>query len=118
MKIIEKTVLRMTVIAALLIAGFAAGFPIGQSVGFSTGSEWAIVQADLVARESGLLMPITYEGGKFRVIVKQPRHLYRRAWQLAERHDTAMDYVNTGAKPLSETIRLTSNTTYMTHMTQ
>jgi hypothetical protein len=116
MKTIEKTVLRMTVIAALLIAGFAAGFPIGQSIGFSTGSEWAILQADLVARESGLSMPITYDGGKFRVVVKQSRHLYRQASKLAERHETAMNYVNTGEKALSQTIRLTRNTTYMTMM--
>src|SRR5271169_1640224 len=113
MKIIQKTIIRMTVIAALLVAGFAAGFPIGQSVGFSTGSEWAIIQADLVAREAGLLMPISYEEGKFRVVVKQSRHLYRRAWKLADRHETAMNYVNTGDKELSQTFAMTKYT-YMT----
>jgi len=109
MKIIENTLVRLILIGALLLAGFAAGFPIGQSIGFSTGSEWAIFQADLVAREAGLLMPITYEEGKFRVIVKQPRHLYRHAWKLADRHETAMNFVNTGEKTLSETIGLTRN---------
>ena len=106
MIIIEKTIIRMIMIAALLVAGFAAGFPIGQSVGFSTGSEWAIVQADIVAREAGLIMPISIADGKFKVVVKQPRHLYRQAWKLAERHETAMNYVNTGEKALSETVRL------------
>jgi len=113
MKIIQKTIIRMIIIAALLVAGFAAGFPIGQTMGFSTGSEWAIFQADIVAREAGLLMPITYEEGKFRVIVKQPRHLHRLAWKLADRHETAMNYVNTGEKALTETVAMTRST-YMT----
>ncbi len=114
MKILQNILIRFVLISVLLLAGFAAGFPIGQSVGFSTGSEWAIIQADLVAREAGLLMPITYEAGKFRVVIKQPPHLYRHAWRLADRHDTAMNYVNTGEKTLSETIGLTRNTDYIT----
>ena len=95
--------------AALLLAGFAAGFPVGQSVGFSTGSEWAILQADLLAKEVGLSMPINYEKGKFRVVVKQPRHLYKRAWKLANRHDAAMHYVNRGERTFAETAVLAGN---------
>ncbi len=110
MKIILKTIIRIVAVAALLLAGFAAGFPIGQSVGFSTGSQWAIVQANLLAREAGLFMPVNYEEGKFRVIVKQPPHLYKRAWKLADRYDAAMNYVNRGERTLSETAGLTRNT--------
>ncbi len=110
MNIIVKTIKRITIVAALLLAGFAAGFPIGQSIGFSTGSEWAIVQADLLAKEAGLFMPIDYEAGKFRVIVKQPRHLYKHAWKLADRHDAAMHYVNRGERALTETASLARNT--------
>lgn len=110
MKNIAKTIIRIIFVAALLVAGFAAGFPIGQSIGFSTGSEWAIVQADIIAREAGLFMPINYEEGKFRVVVKQPRHLYKRAWKLADRHDAAMSYVNLGERALAETASLARNT--------
>jgi hypothetical protein len=113
MKIVMKIIIRIVMVVALLFAGFAAGFPIGRSVGFSTGSEWAILQADLLAREAGMFMPINYEEGKFRIIIKQPRHLYKRAWQLADRHDHAMQYVNLGERALSETLNLQRNT-YLT----
>jgi hypothetical protein len=103
MKIIVKILTRIAMIAALLLAGFAAGFPIGQSVGFSTGSEWVMFQADILAREAGLVMPINYEEGTFRVVVKQRPHLYKQAWKQANRHDAAMHYVNMGEKALSET---------------
>ena len=78
---------------ALLMAGFGAGFPIGQSRGFSTGSEWAFVQANILAREAELFMPVHYEAGQFRIILKQPKHLYRRAWMLADRHEDEMAYL-------------------------
>ncbi len=74
------------VAAALMFIGFAAGFPVGKSVGFETGSEWAIVQADLLAREAGVFMPVFLDEGKFRVVVKQPRDLHRKAWHLADSH--------------------------------
>ncbi len=71
--------------ACFLSMGLAAGFAGGLNIGFSTGSEWALMQADIVAREAGVDMPVSYDGGTFRVVVKQPKGLYRRAWQLAER---------------------------------
>lgn len=80
-----KTLTRITCVVVLLAIGFAAGFPIGSTVGFTKGSEWALVQADILAREAGLFMPVFFEGGIFRVIMKQPHGLYRRAWQLADK---------------------------------
>lgn len=83
MKIIIRAVLAM----ALLAAGFAAGFPVGKISGFATGSEWALVQADILAREAGVFMPVYFEDGSFRVVIKQPRGLYKRAWQLADKYE-------------------------------
>jgi hypothetical protein len=82
-----KIIIRAALAIALVAAGFAAGFPIGKSSGFTTGSEWALVQADILARESGVFMPVSFEEGQFRVVIKQPRDLYKRAWQLAKRHE-------------------------------
>lgn len=92
MKIITRTVLAI----ALLSAGFAAGFPIGKSSGFTTGSEWALVQADILAREAGVFMPVYFEDGSFRVVIKQPRGLYKRAWQLADRYEKASQGMEQG----------------------
>lgn len=105
-----KIIIRIAIVIVLLLAGFAVGFPVGQTIGFSTGSEWAIIQADLIAQEAGVFMPVDYEEGKFRIIIKQPHHLYKRAWQLADRHEEAMEYVNKGQRTLSETTNLASNT--------
>jgi hypothetical protein len=80
-----KTLTEITIAIVLLIVGFAAGFPVGKSVGFNMGSEWALVQAKILAREVGAFMPVYLDDGAFRVVVKQPRHLYKTAWQLAER---------------------------------
>jgi hypothetical protein len=110
MKTTTKIIIRTAMGLALLLAGFAAGFPVGQSIGFSTGSEWAIVQADIVAREAGLTMPINYEEGQFRVVIKQPRNLYKQAWHLADRHEAAMSYAERGERPLSQTASLARNT--------
>ena len=82
-----KIIIRAILAIALLSAGFAAGFPVGRSSGFATGSEWALMQADILARESGVFMPVYFEEGEFRVIIKQPRGLYKRAWRLADRHE-------------------------------
>ncbi len=81
-----KITVWVSIATVLLLIGFAAGFPVGKSVGFETGSEWAIVQADLLAREAGVFMPVYMADGKFRVVIKQPRNLHKRAWDLAERH--------------------------------
>jgi hypothetical protein len=114
MKTITKILIRISLIIALLFMGFAAGFPVGKSIGFTTGSEWALVQADIVAREAGSSMPVYFQEGRFRVIVKQPRHLYKHAWQSADRYDNEMENVNRGVKTLIETINLSKNM----HITQ
>jgi len=94
---------------ALLLAGFAAGFPVGQHMGFSTGSEWAIVQADILAREAGLFMPVNYEEGTFRVVVRQSPDLSRQAWLLADRYDREMQNWDLGERPLRESVNLTQS---------
>jgi hypothetical protein len=73
----------------LLGAGFAVGFPVGQYKGFSLGSEWAMVQADIVAREAGTFMPVYYRDDRFHVVFKQPRGLYTRTRRLADEPDAA-----------------------------
>ncbi len=103
MKTTIKYILRALLVLALLVVGFAAGFPVGKSIGFTTGSEWAIVQADILARQMGMSMPVFYEDGHFRVIVKQSRHLYKQAWQSADRYQHEMEIVNKGERPLIET---------------
>jgi hypothetical protein len=101
-----KLTLWAVLVVALLSVGFAAGFPIGQSIGFATGSEWSLVQADIVAREAGVFMPVTYKEGAFRVVIKQPQHLYKKAWQLADRHEEEMVQVNKGKTLLIDRIQL------------
>jgi len=108
--ILLKLILRAVFAITLLLVGFAAGFPIGQGIGFATGSEWSLIQADLLAREAGVFMPVNYKDGKFRVVVKQPRHLYKRAWQLADRHEDEMAYVNTGNAALIDRVQLAQRT--------
>ncbi len=76
-----------TLIITLLLVGFALVFQFGRNIGFETGSEWALVQADILAREAGVFMPVSLDEGKFRIVIKQPRGLYRRAWQLADKYD-------------------------------
>ena len=100
-------------VIALLLAGFAAGFPIGQSIGFTSGSEWSFMQAELLAREAGVVMPVTYREGKFRVVVRQPRHLHKKVWQLADKHEEEMVRVNTGKTPLIERVQLAQRITLM-----
>ena len=81
-----------TVLAVLLlIAGFAAGFSQGERKGFSRGGEWAIVQAGILAREAGVFMPVYMEEGSFRVVIRQPRNLYKRAWKLADQQEAAQE---------------------------
>jgi hypothetical protein len=75
--------IRILVAIALLGAGAAVGFPIGQYEGFSRGSEWAMVQADIVAREAGVFMPVRFEEEQFHVVLQQPKGLYTRTRRLA-----------------------------------
>jgi hypothetical protein len=85
---------RITFVITLLAIGFAAGFPVGNTVGFTGGSEWALVQADILAREAGLFRPVVFEDGIFRVITKPPRGLNRRVWQLADRYEETMQRIS------------------------
>ncbi len=80
-----KTLSGIAIAVVLLAVGFAAGFPVGKSIGFDTGSEWALVQAKIIAREADSFMPVYLADGDFRVVIKQPRNLYRNAWMLSER---------------------------------
>jgi len=82
-RIIFQIIVRIIVIAVLLAVGFAIGFPMGQQAGFMTGSEWAIVQAGIIAREAGMSMPVTLEEGEMHIVVRQPQDLYRRARERA-----------------------------------
>jgi len=104
-----KFLIRIALMIALLMMGFAAGFPVGQSRGFSTGSEWALVQAGILVREAGLFMPVNFEAGQFRIILKQPQHLYKRAWVLADKHEDEMAYLCSGDRTLNEHIQVARN---------
>jgi hypothetical protein len=107
-----KMSVRITLAIVLLAAGFAAGLPIGKSIGFTTGSEWALMQAGIFAREAGVFMPVHFGEGQFRVVVKQPRGLYKRAWQLSEQNHKEGQNVSDlytavkNERTLQETVRL------------
>ncbi len=101
LKIITHTTLSLI----LLGAGFAAGFPVGKDAGFNTGSEWALMQANLLAREAGVFMPVYLEEGQFRVVIKQPRGLYKRAWQLADAKEEKVPWLNSGELALSRAVQ-------------
>ncbi len=107
-----KMSIKITLAVVLLLAGFAAGLPIGKSIGFTTGSEWALVQAGIFAREAGVFMPVYINEGQFRVVVKQPRGLYKRAWQLSEQYplegwnDISRNGADKPERSLQETVRL------------
>ena len=96
MKIISMIVVRIAVILGLLATGFALGFPVGQHRGFDTGSEWGIVQADIAAREAGSPLIVSLEEGQIRVIVTQPRGLYKRAQQQAALYNDRIMVAKTG----------------------
>jgi hypothetical protein len=84
MKIISLIVLRVIVVLGLLAMGFAVGFPTGQQKGFENGSEWAIVQAEMAAREAGMVLPFALEDGQIRVVVRQSPDLHKWARKQAE----------------------------------
>jgi hypothetical protein len=73
-----------------------------------------LVQANITAREAGVFMPVTLNDGQFRVVLKQPRQLYKRAWELADRDEEEMRWVNSGKRSLSETVVLARNMMSMT----
>jgi hypothetical protein len=107
-----KMSVRITLAVVLLVAGFAAGLPVGKTIGFTSGSEWALMQAGIFAREAGVFMPVYFNEGQFRVVVKQPRGLYKRAWQLSEQYHKEglnggdLDNANKNERTLQETVRL------------
>jgi hypothetical protein len=103
-----KIIMRIMFVILLLVIGFAAGFPFGKSIGFSVGSEWALVQAEIFAREAGVFMPVYYEEGQFRIIIKQPRNIYKRAWRLADIYHKEVESVKRGE----------TETAAVAHMTQ
>ena len=94
----------------LLGAGFATGFPIGKGAGFDSGSEWALLQANLLAREAGVFMPVSLEQGQFRVVIRQPRGLYKRAWQLADAEEERAPWLNKPERSLIERVQLAGRT--------
>jgi hypothetical protein len=77
-------ILRIVLILGLLATGFAMGFPVGQQKGFDSGSEWAIVQAGMAAREAGMELPFSLEDGQIRVVVRQSPDLHKWAQKQAE----------------------------------
>lgn len=101
MNIITQTALSLILVGA----GFAAGFPVGKDAGFTAGSEWALMQANLLAREAGVFMPVSLEQGQFRVVIRQPRDLYKRAWELADEEETKVPWLNSGERALAETVQ-------------
>ncbi len=82
-----KKALGILLIITLVFFGFAIAFQLGQVMGFDAGSEWAIVQADIVAREAGVFMPVYMRDGSFRVVLKQPPGVYKRAWRIADHYE-------------------------------
>jgi hypothetical protein len=71
--------LRILMILGLLAMGFAVGFPAGQQKGFDNGSEWAMVQMDMAARETGMVLPFSLEDGQIRVVIRQSPDLHNWA---------------------------------------
>ena len=99
MKIVKFAV-RLAMILGLLATGFALGFPMGQQRGFNNGSEWAIVQADIAAREAGVALPFSLEEGQIHVIVRQPQDLHKRAQQQADLYSERLSPVKASVTPM------------------
>jgi len=66
------------------------------------------MQANLLAREAGVFMPVSLEQGQFRVVIRQPKGLYKRAWQLADEKEVKVPWLNqnSGERALTETVQL------------
>jgi len=107
-----KIIISIFLVIVLVAIGFAAGYPIGHIIGFTTGSEWAFVQAFIISREFGLFMPINYVEGNFRVVLKQPLSKYKRPRQLAEKYESVV-YESSSEKVLANNVRLLRST-YLT----
>ncbi len=74
-------------VVVLLLVCVGVSYQVGKNAGFATGSEWALVQADIVAQEAGVFMPVYLKDGKFRVVLRQPPGVYRRAWETADQYE-------------------------------
>ena len=85
MKKLFNAALALMVLVFLLSIAFHSG----KRSGFRTGSEWAILQAEIVAREAGMVLPVYLQNGAFRVVLRQPSGLYQKAWHLADKFDQA-----------------------------
>jgi hypothetical protein len=105
-----KILVRIVSIVVLVFIGFAVGVSIGQSRGFRTGSEWAFVQASLIARERGLFMPIKFAEGHFQIIQRQPRGLQQRTRQLAEKYSADLANQSSGKEELVKNVNLVQGT--------
>ncbi len=106
MRIISHTIMGIVLVAL----GFALGFPLGKIVGFNNGGEWAIMQAEIIAREAGMFMPVRLENGTFRVKLKQPRGLHRQAWKFADKHFDELAIEANCERKLSERVMTARNT--------
>ena len=51
-------------------------------------------------------MPVNIEGGQFRIIMKQPKQLYRTAWMLADMHEDETAGPSRDERNLNERIPL------------
>ncbi len=105
-----KIIMRILWGIVLVAIGFAAGYPIGHSRGFTTGSEWAFVQASIISREFGLFMPVNFVEGNFRVILKQPLSNYKLPRQLAEKYESDFVYESYSEKELANNVKLIRST--------
>ena len=76
---------------ALLLMCIGISYQAGKNAGFRSGSEWALVQAEIVAGEAGVFMPVYMKDGKFRVVLRQPRGVYRNAWKMADEYEEASE---------------------------
>ncbi len=108
-----KIIVRIVSVIVLVLIGFAVGVPIGQSRGFKTGSEWAFVQASLIARERGLFMPVNFAEGHFQIVLKQPRGLQQRTRQLAEKYSADSVNESCSEKGLIKNVNLIRSTNLM-----
>ena len=79
----------------LLLACIGISFQAGKNAGFKSGSEWALVQAEIVAGEAGVFMPVYMKDGKFRVVLRQPPGVYKKAWKMADEYEEAKEPVIT-----------------------
>ncbi len=100
------------IVAALLLFLFAIAFQSGKNAGFRTGSEWAILQADIVAREAGMALPVYLDDGEFRVVFRQPPGLYQKAWRLADRYDRSGRARQTADRESAENEKICAKTEF------